>query len=177
MEQMMDAKIQAVYKCLVAFELRVLERPAPTIDVTTFQTELVRLRVDVDELLTLVVLVLDTAPEVEEDEVVMFALFGDSMPPPDTSCTTGKCHRSSEHTSDTDEAQWVRKRERGDLVAAQRQSIVDEEMRKQRAREIGVGPSGSKSTIEGIPTVDEGTTDGVPIADPAGSGKPDQPVS
>jgi len=36
MEHMMDAKIQRVQKCLDAFEFRVLERPAPTIDVTTF---------------------------------------------------------------------------------------------------------------------------------------------
>uniref|UniRef100_M1DQM0 Integrase core domain containing protein n=1 Tax=Solanum tuberosum TaxID=4113 RepID=M1DQM0_SOLTU len=53
MEQMMDQKIQAIHKCLDAFELRVLERPTPTIDVTTFQMALASLRADVDALLAL----------------------------------------------------------------------------------------------------------------------------
>uniref|UniRef100_M1E0M3 Integrase core domain containing protein n=1 Tax=Solanum tuberosum TaxID=4113 RepID=M1E0M3_SOLTU len=48
MEQMMDRKIQVVHKRLDAFELRVLERPASSVDITTFQTELARLRSDVD---------------------------------------------------------------------------------------------------------------------------------
>uniref|UniRef100_M1DJD1 Integrase core domain containing protein n=1 Tax=Solanum tuberosum TaxID=4113 RepID=M1DJD1_SOLTU len=46
----------------------------------------------------------EAASEVEEDEVVMTALFGDIVPPPDPSRTAGKCHRSSDHTSDADEA-------------------------------------------------------------------------
>lgn len=40
---MIDRKIQAIHKYLDAFELRILERPAPTIDVTAFETNLARL--------------------------------------------------------------------------------------------------------------------------------------
>ncbi|WMV46721.1 hypothetical protein MTR67_040106 [Solanum verrucosum] len=93
MERMMDAKIQAVHKRLDAFKLRVLERHAPTIDVTTFRMELARLRSDVDALLSPAETVSKTAPEVE---VVMTSLFGDTMPPLDPSCATGKRHRSSD---------------------------------------------------------------------------------
>ncbi|WMV13519.1 hypothetical protein MTR67_006904 [Solanum verrucosum] len=51
MEQMMDRKIQAFNKRLDAFESRVLKRHAPTIDITTFHTELASLCADVDALL------------------------------------------------------------------------------------------------------------------------------
>uniref|UniRef100_M1D8L4 Integrase core domain containing protein n=1 Tax=Solanum tuberosum TaxID=4113 RepID=M1D8L4_SOLTU len=112
MEQMMDAKIQAVHKHLDAFELRILERNEPTIDVTTFEMELARLRSDVDALLSLDEVVPETIPGVEEDEVVMSAFFGVTMPPPDPSRAAGKRHCSSEHTFDADEARRARKRKR-----------------------------------------------------------------
>ncbi|WMV41758.1 hypothetical protein MTR67_035143 [Solanum verrucosum] len=70
---------------VICGRVRVLERPTPTIDVTTFQTELARLRADVDALLALIKSIPEPAPEVEKDEVVMSTLFGDPMPPPDTS--------------------------------------------------------------------------------------------
>ncbi|WMV46732.1 hypothetical protein MTR67_040117, partial [Solanum verrucosum] len=108
----------AVHKRLDAFELRVIERPATNIDVTTFQTGLTRIRSDVDALLTPAEVVRDTAPEVEEDEVVMSALFGDTMPPPNPSRAAGKCYHSSEHNADTDEARRSRKKEWHELVTA-----------------------------------------------------------
>ncbi|WMV58828.1 hypothetical protein MTR67_052213 [Solanum verrucosum] len=111
MEQMMERKIQVVHKRLDAFELRVLERPAPTIDVTTFQTELASLCSDVASLLAPIETVSEAAPKIEEDEVVMTALFGDTVPPPDPSRTAGKHHHSSDHTSNANEAQRARKRE------------------------------------------------------------------
>ncbi|WMV59042.1 hypothetical protein MTR67_052427 [Solanum verrucosum] len=46
----------------------------------------------------------EDAPTVEEDEVVMTALFDDTMPPPDTSRAAGKHHHPSDHTIDTKEA-------------------------------------------------------------------------
>ncbi|KAG5610279.1 hypothetical protein H5410_021560 [Solanum commersonii] len=52
MEGMMDRKIQAVNKHLDAFELRVLERPTPTINLSSFQTKLASLRANVDAILT-----------------------------------------------------------------------------------------------------------------------------
>lgn len=54
MEHMMDRKIQANHKCLDGFELTVMLRHAPTIDVTTFQIELASLRADVVSLLSFV---------------------------------------------------------------------------------------------------------------------------
>ncbi|KAG5576289.1 hypothetical protein H5410_056423 [Solanum commersonii] len=51
MEGMMDQKIQAVNKQLDAFELRVLERPTPTMDLSSFQSELANIRADVDAIL------------------------------------------------------------------------------------------------------------------------------
>ncbi|WMV37857.1 hypothetical protein MTR67_031242 [Solanum verrucosum] len=113
MEWMMDTKIQGVHKCLDAFELRVLESLAPTIDVTTFQTELARLRSDVDALLDPAKTVLETTHVDEADDVVMTTLFGDTMPPPDPSHVAGKHHRSSDHTFDTEEARRAKKR--GDI--------------------------------------------------------------
>uniref|UniRef100_M1DAF8 Integrase core domain containing protein n=1 Tax=Solanum tuberosum TaxID=4113 RepID=M1DAF8_SOLTU len=89
MEHMMDAKIQAVHKWLDLFELRVLERRVPTINVTSFQMELARLCSDVDALISPTEVVLETEPEVEDDEVVMSTLFGDTMPPPDPSHAAG----------------------------------------------------------------------------------------
>uniref|UniRef100_M1DNT2 Integrase core domain containing protein n=1 Tax=Solanum tuberosum TaxID=4113 RepID=M1DNT2_SOLTU len=103
MEKMMERKNQAVHKHLDSFELRVLERSATTIDVTTFYTELAKLRSDVDALLTPLNTVPEVAPTTEENEVVMIALLGDTMPPPDPSHDVGKRHHF-DHTSDTEEA-------------------------------------------------------------------------
>uniref|UniRef100_M1DIP9 Integrase core domain containing protein n=1 Tax=Solanum tuberosum TaxID=4113 RepID=M1DIP9_SOLTU len=75
----------------------------------------------------------------------------------------------------------------GKLEVARKASIVDEETRQQRAREIGVGTSNSVSTTDGAVRVDISTTEGAemvdtdtndadPIVDPPGSGKPDPPT-
>uniref|UniRef100_M1D987 Integrase core domain containing protein n=1 Tax=Solanum tuberosum TaxID=4113 RepID=M1D987_SOLTU len=116
MEQMVDRKIQEVNKCLDAFELRVFYRYAPAIDLTTFQMELASLRAKVDALLAPTDIVPESAPAVPEDEVVMTDLFGDTMPPSDSSCVVGKSHRS-DHTSDTEEARRLRKKENHQLEA------------------------------------------------------------
>uniref|UniRef100_M1DKZ4 Integrase core domain containing protein n=1 Tax=Solanum tuberosum TaxID=4113 RepID=M1DKZ4_SOLTU len=62
MERMMDAKIQVVHRRLNIFELRVMERPRPTIEITSFQMEFARLHYDVDALLTPVEAVVKTTP-------------------------------------------------------------------------------------------------------------------
>lgn len=49
-------------------------------------------------------------------------------------------------------------------------------MRQQRAREVDVGPSVSRNTINVVPIVVEGFPDGVPSIDLAGSGKSDPPA-
>ncbi|WMV25868.1 hypothetical protein MTR67_019253, partial [Solanum verrucosum] len=129
-------QIQAVHKRLDAFGLRVLEWPAPTIDVTAFQIKLARLRADVDALLAPAKFIPEPAHEVEDDEVVMSALFGDTVPPPDLSQASGKRHSSFVHTSDDKEARRAKKRERQEIEAAQRHSLFDEELHLRRAREI-----------------------------------------
>uniref|UniRef100_M1DKX4 Integrase core domain containing protein n=1 Tax=Solanum tuberosum TaxID=4113 RepID=M1DKX4_SOLTU len=47
-ETMMDQKVQAVHKRLDAFELRVLERPAPATNLSSFRTELDNLLADLE---------------------------------------------------------------------------------------------------------------------------------
>lgn len=89
---MIDRKIQAIHKYLDAFELRILERPAPTIDVTAFETNLARLWANADDLLAPIEEVPDFSPEVEEGEVVMTTIFGDIMPPLDHSHVAKKRH-------------------------------------------------------------------------------------
>uniref|UniRef100_M1DHZ2 Integrase core domain containing protein n=1 Tax=Solanum tuberosum TaxID=4113 RepID=M1DHZ2_SOLTU len=51
MEAKTNQKVQAVHKRLDAFELRVLERPAPTTDMSFFGTKLASLQDDVDDIL------------------------------------------------------------------------------------------------------------------------------
>lgn len=103
MERMMDVKILAVHKRLNAFELRVLERPVPTVDINTFQTELARLCYDVDALLAPTEAVPKTAPVEEVDEVVLSSLFGDEIPVPYPSRAAGKRSLSSDQSFDPDE--------------------------------------------------------------------------
>uniref|UniRef100_M1DA83 Integrase core domain containing protein n=1 Tax=Solanum tuberosum TaxID=4113 RepID=M1DA83_SOLTU len=155
------AQVKAIHKRLDAFELRVLDRPSPTIDVTTFQQELASLCADVAALLALTETEPESAPAVPEDEVLMTALFGNTMPPPDSSRTTGKCPRS-DRTTDTEEARCLKKKECQQFEKAHRASILDEERTQQWAREVDIGPSGSLSTTEGATLVDESATDGVP---------------
>ncbi|WMV49736.1 hypothetical protein MTR67_043121, partial [Solanum verrucosum] len=110
----------AIHKPLEAFELRVFERPGPAIDITTLQTEWNSLHNDVDALLAHAKTVAETAPVNAADDMVMTDLFGDSMLPPYPSRSVGKRHRSSNHTFDTKEARWARKREHQQFEAAQR---------------------------------------------------------
>jgi len=74
------------------------------------------------------------------------------------------------------------------LEEATRASLLEEEMRQQRAREVDVGPSARVRTTEDVERVDENTTksvgivdesatDGVPSVDPTGSQKLESPVS
>jgi len=79
------------------------------------------------------------------------------MPLPDSSHAARKRPRSS-RTSDVTQSVRVRKREQLLTEVAMRASIVDEEMRQQRAREVGVGASSSMSTTNGALTVDDSTT-------------------
>lgn len=87
--------------------------------------------------------ILETEPEdtfiVQEDEFVMSALFGDSMPPQDFSHLTRK-RQNSERSSYTEEIQRLKNKERQQLEEAQMASILLEEMKQYWVREIGVDP-------------------------------------
>uniref|UniRef100_M1DXG2 Integrase core domain containing protein n=1 Tax=Solanum tuberosum TaxID=4113 RepID=M1DXG2_SOLTU len=176
MEVKTDQKIQAVHKRLDAFELRVLERPAPTTHMLSFRIELASLRADVDAIL---------ATPVVEPQAAPSAL--------------GKRHRSSPKTELTEEEN-ARKRECIQEKKVQKASIIDEQLRQQRAREMVAGASSSMpiyevlptvaddvsttwggvrptySTTEGAVTKDVGTTEGDPTVAVEKSGKPDPPV-
>ena len=79
MEWKMQRKISEVHQRLDAFELRVLARPAPPVDVSTLQAAVDSLRADIDTILEARV------PEPVEpvEDTVLAALFATSeLPPP-----------------------------------------------------------------------------------------------
>uniref|UniRef100_M1DJF2 Integrase core domain containing protein n=1 Tax=Solanum tuberosum TaxID=4113 RepID=M1DJF2_SOLTU len=196
MEGMMDWKVQTVNKRLDAFELRVLERPTPAIDLSFFQAELASPRGDVDAILSTLTVEPQAAPTALVDDTVLDALFSatadeESVP----THTKGKRHRSSRT-----EEEKSQKRQRRQEKEARKASILDEELRQRRVRESIAGALSSapvvevppilrdvvsttagavrviESNIEGAMMDDVGTTEGDPTIVPAGSGKPDPPA-
>jgi len=75
--------------------------------VTTLKKELESLSADVDVLLAPLETEPESAPTAPVDDVVMSALYGDDMLPPDSSHAIGKRPRSG-RTSDDTEAEGVR---------------------------------------------------------------------
>lgn len=104
----MDQNNQVIHTRLDAFELRVLERLAPTFELSTFQVELSNHRADLDSLLVSLEFVPETAPTKEVDIVVISALFGDSMLPPNSFCVVEKRYGC---TFNNVEAQRLRKKD------------------------------------------------------------------
>ena len=83
MERKMQRKIAEVHQCLDAFELRVLARPAPPVDVSTLQAAVDILRANIDTILEARVPEFE-APSVEPaEDTVLATLFATSeIPPP-----------------------------------------------------------------------------------------------
>uniref|UniRef100_M1DH45 Integrase core domain containing protein n=1 Tax=Solanum tuberosum TaxID=4113 RepID=M1DH45_SOLTU len=126
MEGMMDRKIQAVNNRLDAFELKVLELPAPAINLSSFEAELASLRADVDAILTTPTVEPQAAPTTLADNTVLDALFnGTAEEGLEPTHTKGKRHRSSR--TDEEKAQ---KRQRRQEKEARKASILDEELRQ-----------------------------------------------
>uniref|UniRef100_M1DK22 Integrase core domain containing protein n=1 Tax=Solanum tuberosum TaxID=4113 RepID=M1DK22_SOLTU len=185
MEGMMDRKVQTVNKRLDAFELRVLERPAPTIDLSSFQSELASLRADVHAIIATPTVEPQAAPTALADDTVLDALFsGIAEEEPEPTHTKGKRHRSSRTKEEN--AQNI---QRSQEKAARKASILDEELHQRRVRESVAGASSSSpfievppivrdvvSTTEGAMMDDVGTIEGDPTIVLAGSGKPDPPA-
>ena len=81
MVQFTERKIAEVHQRLDAFELRVLSRPAPLVDVSTLQVPVDSLRIDIDTILEARVLESE-APSVEPaEDTVLAALFSTSKIP------------------------------------------------------------------------------------------------
>uniref|UniRef100_M1DK53 Integrase core domain containing protein n=1 Tax=Solanum tuberosum TaxID=4113 RepID=M1DK53_SOLTU len=98
------------------------------------------------------------------DTIVISSLFGNEVPPSDSSRDTGKRPRS-DRASDDDEAHKIRKKERQQTEVAQWASIVDKEHRQQRAQDVGIGPSSGVSTTDGALRVDDSTIEGGEMVD------------
>uniref|UniRef100_M1DLF1 Integrase core domain containing protein n=1 Tax=Solanum tuberosum TaxID=4113 RepID=M1DLF1_SOLTU len=189
MERMMDQKVQAINKCNDAFELRVLERPAPTKDLSSFLSELASLRADVDAILPTPAVEPQATSTALSDDTVLEALFsGDAKEQTEPTCARGKRHRSK-HLSEATEDERAKKRQHKQEKQAKRASIIDEQLRQERVRESVVGASSSMpiSDVSNIVVHDmsitygavrmiDSTTEGGPNVAVAGFGKPDPPA-
>ena len=118
MVQYTERKIAEVNQRLDAFELRVLARPAPPVDVSTLQAAVDSLRADIDTILE--ARVPDSeAPSVEPAEDTVFeALFAtlEILPPPPRESDKRRRGRAE------DEAR-ARKKERREMEAVRRASL------------------------------------------------------
>ena len=80
-----ERKIAEVHQRLDAFELRVLTRPAPRVDVSTLQAAVKSLRADIDMILEARVPEFEAPSAEPAEDTVMVALFATSeilQPPP-----------------------------------------------------------------------------------------------
>ena len=171
MQQFTEWKIDEVNQHLDAFELRVLARPAPPVDVSTLQAAVDSLHADIDTIQEVRV------PESIEpaEDTVLAAMFATSEIPPPPPRESAKRRRSRAE----DEAQ-ARKKERREMEAARRASLAEKEAHLIRASQLAAGASSSRNvettggTTDGA-VVAEDTTEGVQIAEDVGSGEPDPP--
>ena len=142
MVQHTERKIAKVHQCLDAFELRVLARPTPPVDVSTLQPAVDSLRTDIDMILGARVPETEAHSVEPAEDTVMAALFATSeIPPPPP-----KDHAKRRRGREEDEARaW--KKERREMEAARRASLAEEEARQMRAEELVAEVSSSK-TVE-----------------------------
>uniref|UniRef100_M1DJH9 Integrase core domain containing protein n=1 Tax=Solanum tuberosum TaxID=4113 RepID=M1DJH9_SOLTU len=109
--------------------LRVLERPAPTTDLSSLWKELDNLWVDLDAILAPPTDHPEFAPPALADDTVLDALFGEDMTRPEPTRSEGKRPRSN-HTSDATKDALIKKTECHMREKAMRASIVDEDLRQ-----------------------------------------------
>ena len=120
--QFTERKIAEVNQRLDAFELRVLARPAPPVDVSTLQAAVDSLRVDIDTILEARVPESE-APSIEPTEDTVLAVFfatSEIPPPPPRESAKRRRGRAE------DEAR-ARKKERREMESARRSSLAEEE--------------------------------------------------
>ena len=119
MQKFTERKIAEVNQRLDAFELRVLSRPAPLVDVSTLQDAVDSLRAEMDMILE--ARVPDSeAPSVEPTEdTVLAALFTTEIPPPPPRESAKRLRGRAE-----DEAR-SRKKEHREMEATRRASLAE----------------------------------------------------
>ena len=182
MERKMQRKIAEVHQRLDAFELRVLARPAPPVDVSTLQAAVDSLRADIDMILEATV----PKPVEPVEDTVLAALFATSDIPLPSPRESAKRRRGRSE----DEAR-ARKKERREMEAAKRASLAEVKAHQIRASQIAAGAFSSRTietaggTTDGAVVAEditegvqiaEDTTEGVQIAEDVGFGKPDPPA-
>ena len=144
-----------------------LARPTPTVDVMTLQAVVESLRADLDTILEYRVPDSEAPSADPAEDTVMAALFATSDVPPPHPRERAKKHR----TRDEDEYR-AHKKERHELEAARRASLLDEEARQLRIIEVATGVFSSRvaeaerSTTDGA-VIAEDTTDGVHTSEEA----------
>ena len=122
MVQHIDRMIVEVYKCLDAFELQVLARPAPQVDVSTLQAAVESLRADIDMILKDRVPE-SVAPSAEPvEDTVLAALFATSEIPPPPPREHSKRRKGREQD---DSIAWKKKSR--EMEAARRASLADKD--------------------------------------------------
>lgn len=72
---MMDLKVLDIGKCLDAFNLRVLERPTSSVNISSFKNELTRLWADLYAILSPPIYLPHLAPAPLADDKVLEALY------------------------------------------------------------------------------------------------------
>ena len=139
---------------LDAFELRVLARPAPPVDVSTLQAAVDSLCADIDTILQARVPESE-APSVEPSEdTVLAALFTTEIPPPPPR------ESSKRRRGRAEDKVRARKKERREMEAARRASLAEEEAHQMRASELAAGESSSH-----IVEIAGGTNDSAVVAE------------
>ena len=134
MMQFKERKIAEVNQRLDAFELRMLARPAPPVDVSTLQAAVDSLCANIDTILEARV---PKSVEPAED-TVLAALFATSEIPPPAPPESAKRSRGRVE----DEAR-SRKKEHREMEATRRASISKKEAHQMRASKLAAGASSS----------------------------------
>ena len=147
--QFTERKIAEVNQRLDAFELRVLARPAPPVDVSTLKSAVDSLRADIDTILEAKVRESkDNSVEPAED-TVLAAIFATSKIPPLPPREHAKRLRGR-----TEDEVRARKKERREMEAARRASLAEEEAHQMRASELAAGASSSRTVDIAGGTID-----------------------
>lgn len=174
--ELMEQKIQAFHQCIDAFELRVLARPVPTINLTPHQDVVASLRADVDNIVEM----RGTKSKNEAFELAEDIVFVELFTTPTEQFPDPYSHSKRHHSSCTYEREdaCAMKKERTDLMSARKASLFDEETHQIRAREIAARASsprqedGKRITTNGAEIV-VGTTKCGPTTNFEGFKKPD----